>query len=554
LPSHLVLEDKSFEEPSGNRALDAEETGSLIVQVRNEGLGPAKLSIRLTPLAPVDHLQFARTQEAGFLAVGESRRLAIPIGADSQVEDGTREIRVEVTDGYTRAAIPFALAFDTRALVPPKFRVIVRSYDDGRFFAGNRPDGQVQAGEVVQVLANVQNTGGDAEDVTVDVFTTGGPDVRFWRDLKGTTDSRFPVGRLGFGDSRDIGFFYYTIPVMAAPSVNLVLQVTEATQRYTASDTLSFEIGKSMTTDAVLNVAALPKANRDFALVQTDLVDVDAVPANSGKPLGNGIAVVFGVEEYRHAFPAAYKTRDATTFYRYCKSVFGIPEERIALRLDEQATKAEFDYIFDPREGWLRKHLRNPQEAARADVVVYLAGHGFPDLTNGSPYLIPSDVRPEQATNGVSLEALYQVLGSLGARTVTVFVESCFSGASGYDKAGLGKPLALNMNPVFPVMEKLLIPPNMVVFAATSGRAPSNNRDDLKHGIFTYFVLKGLGGTADSDGDRRVTVSELFRYLEREVPRKALEPPLDREQIPELLPSPEQLGDRAQRVLVEFGP
>jgi hypothetical protein len=554
LPSHLVLEDKSFEEPSGNRALDAEETGSLIVRVRNEGLGPAKLSVRLTPLAPMDHLQFSRTQEAGFLAVGESRRIAIPIGADSQVEDGTREIRVEVTDAYTRASIPFALAFDTRALVPPEFRVIVRSYDDGRFYAGNRPDGQVQAGEVVQVLANVQNTGGDAEGVTVDVSTTGGPDVRFWRDLKGATDSRFLLGRLGFGNNRDIGFYFYTIPVMDAPKVNLVLQVTEATQRYTASDTLSFEIGKSVTTDAVLNVAALPKANQDVALVQTDLVDVDAVPANSRKPLESGIAVVFGVEEYRYAFPAAYKARDATTFYRYCRSVLGIPEERIALRLDEQATKAEFDYIFGPREGWLRKHLRNPEEAARADVVVYLAGHGFPDLTNGSPYLIPSDVRPEQATNGVSLEALYQVLGSLGARTVTVFVESCFSGTSGYDKAGLGRPLALNMNPVLPIMEKLLIPPNMVVFAATSGRAPSSNRDDLKHGIFTYFLLKGFGGAADNDGDRRVTVAELFRYLEREVPRKALEPPLDREQLPELLPSPDQLGDRAQRVLVEYGP
>ena len=108
------------------------------------------------------------------------------------------------------------------------------------------------------------------------------------------------------------------------------------------------------------------------------------------------------------------------------------------------------------------------------------------------------------------------------------------------------------MNPVFPVIEQPMIGPNMVVFAATSGKKPSNNRDDLKHGIFTYFVLKGLGGIADGNGDHAVSVEELFRYVEREVPRKAYEPPLDREQVPQILPSVERLGKRGRRVLVRY--
>jgi hypothetical protein len=49
-----------------------------------------------------------------------------------------------------------------------------------------------------------------------------------------------------------------------------------------------------------------------------------------------------------------------------------------------------------------------------------------------------------------------------------------------------------------------------------------------------------------------VNVEELFRYLEREVPRKALEAPLDREQVPQILPSPERLGERGKRVLVQY--
>ena len=47
-------------------------------------------------------------------------------------------------------------------------------------------------------------------------------------------------------------------------------------------------------------------------------------------------------------------------------------------------------------------------------------------------------------------------------------------------------------------------------------------------------------------------VEELFRYMSREIPRKALEPLLDREQVPEILPSVERLGKRGRRVLVRY--
>tara|TARA_B100000029_G_C17239654_1_gene838527 strand:- start:6 stop:362 length:357 start_codon:yes stop_codon:yes gene_type:complete len=47
LPAHLVLVDKYFEEPDGDQALDAEEVGYLVVTLRNDGLGPAKISALL---------------------------------------------------------------------------------------------------------------------------------------------------------------------------------------------------------------------------------------------------------------------------------------------------------------------------------------------------------------------------------------------------------------------------------------------------------------------------------------------------------------------------
>jgi len=552
LPAHLVLDDVLFEDPSGDSVLDAEESGTLTLQVRNDGLGTGKVSVRLTPLSDVEHLSFQRHTEVGLLPVEEAQTIRVPIQADIDVADGPREVRVEIVEEYSRTTVPFTFRFNSHSLVKPKFRVIVRSYDDGRFFKGNVPDGRIQAGEMVKVVANVQNMGGEAEAVAVAVETKGEEGISYARDLQGSSENRFVLGKLAPGKNRDITFYFFTTSVFADPKVGITLRVSEARGRFGVEEELVFDIGQSVKTEDVLVVE--PGQKRGGALAP--VVDSGLFPEGSQTRLEHGLAIIFGIEDYRYTFEAAYKHRDAATFFQYCRDVLGIPEERIQLRMDSDATKAEFDYVFEPRDtpnqGWLKKRLRDPQEAAQTDLIVYLAGHGFPDFSTRSPYLIPYDVRPEQATNGVSLEKLYQTLSEFKTRSVTVFVESCFSGASGYDRSGAEQLLVLNTNPVIPVIEQPIIGPNMVLFTATSGDKPSSNRDDLRHGIFTYSVLKGLGGAADGNGDKAITVEELFRYIKREVPKKALESPLDREQVPELLPSVDRLGERAHRVLVQY--
>lgn len=552
LPAHLVLIEKSFEEPSGNSTLDAEEEGALVLQVSNDGLGPGRVSVRLTPLGDMEHLRFDRVVDGGVLAVQETTTVRIPIQAGIEVADGQREVRVEVVEEN----IPFTFSFTTRRLVTPQFRIIVRDYEDGRFFARNSPDGLIQAGEMVRVKANVQNLGGEAEGVQVVVETEASQGVTYIRDLKGNPDSHFSLGSMPPGTNQDVEFYFFTSPIFAAPKVSILIGVSEMRGRFGKVDTLAFEIGQSVKREDVFVVQAGGGQKEPFALVGSELVDIEQLPQGAKTRHENALAVIVGIEKYRHTFAANFKSRDAGTVYRYFRDVLGIPEERIKLHTDEDAGKADLAYLFEPKgttnEGWLKNRLRDPEEAAQTDLFVYLAGHGFPDLATGQPYLIPHDVRPEQAANGVSLNQIYQTLSGFGTRSVTVFVESCFSGASGYDRGGSGRLLADNMNPVFPVIEQPLIGPNMVVFAATSGKKPSSNRDDLKHGIFTYFVLKGLGGAADGNGDKAVTVEELFRYVYREVPRKALEPPLDREQVPEVRPSVERLGERGKRVLVQY--
>jgi uncharacterized caspase-like protein len=41
----------------------------------------------------------------------------------------------------------------------------------------------------------------------------------------------------------------------------------------------------------------------------------------------------------------------------------------------------------------------------------------------------------------------------------------------------------------------------------------------LQHGIFTHFLIKGLQGQADSDGDGLITVDEVYTYVSKQVPQ-----------------------------------
>jgi uncharacterized caspase-like protein len=56
-----------------------------------------------------------------------------------------------------------------------------------------------------------------------------------------------------------------------------------------------------------------------------------------------------------------------------------------------------------------------------------------------------------------------------------------------------------------------------VILTASDANEVSVEKDELKHGIFTYYLLEGLRGKADSDNDGIITVDEVYRYVSTKV-------------------------------------
>jgi len=84
------------------------------------------------------------------------------------------------------------------------------------------------------------------------------------------------------------------------------------------------------------------------------------------------------------------------------------------------------------------------------------------------------------------------------------------------------------------------IPEGFTVMTAAAGDQTAKPLEEAKHGLFSYFLMKGMEGDADSNQDNQITAAELHRYVEQNVVQQS-----GGSQVPELQ------GD-AGRVLVRF--
>lgn len=244
--------------------------------------------------------------------------------------------------------------------------------------------------------------------------------------------------------------------------------------------------------------ASSPAAAPASAPVRSDL---DALPAASA-PSPRRHAVIVGVERYRENLPRAdFASGDARLAAEYFKRVLGVPEQNLALLLDDRAAKSDFEKYF---ERWLPNRVE-----AGDEVFVYFSGHGAPNPAKGDAYLVPYDGDPTYiAQTGYSLDRLYAQLAKLPAKSVVVAMDSCFSGAGGRSV------LAKGARPLVTVAATENIPAKLTVLAASAGDQTSNSYQEKGHGLFTYYLLKGMK-------EKGSDLKAVFDYLKPEVARTA---------------------------------
>jgi len=511
----------AFTEPSGDDRLDAEETAELVVTLKNKGHGSAFGVEIMCNLSGSNQIEFPKSVYIGEISPNKSKTKRIKFKASENVSSGEVSITLKFKESNNFEPDDQKITFETEALIPPKLEIVDIGIDDA---SGNA---KLEPREVVSITVRVQNLGhGTADDIDVKI-NKGSNHIYFFGD----SQEQFNIGSLHPGEYKDISFDM--VSNKKAKEMPISVTVTESRGRFGISNhALDLAFNQVQRKVGEMTIVGKYEVKGKFNATTGLSVDIETnIPDLKNNK--HALAIIFGVEEYKNVSPVTFAKRDASIMKEYFLNTLGIPSNRIYFKTNDDVGKAEFDKVFS-KGGWLDKRAKSS-----TDIFVYFAGHGAPDIKKDEAFLIPYDGDPNYASQtGFSVNKMYKILNELNTKSVTVFLDACFSGANRESEM-----LLADARPIFIVVNESIYG-DVTVFSASGGKEISSAWPEKKHGLFSYFLMKGMQGSADVNYDNKLTIGELGNYINKNVTEMA--GMLDREQTPEL-----QTNNK-NRVLIKY--
>ncbi|MBI4000528.1 MAG: caspase family protein [Nitrospira defluvii] len=365
----------------------------------------------------------------------------------------------------------------------------------------------LEGGERIRVRVDVVNTGPQAvQDIAVQL---AGPP---------TLITQFPATKLSTG----------TIEAGGSKSLEFIATLPQSLHPQQAEFQVSVASGTGLSVPPpqTLLASVLPTGLRSD--------DVDQIPAvTAGFQRSGDYLLSIGLSSYREQHIAArkYAALDAEMVAAYFQSLGGLPRNNIRLLQDWSALRPD---IEEALLDWL------PSKITKDSVVmVYFAGQAIVSPA-GETFLIPYDGALDATTRLYPLKDLESALGRLKAKQVLFVFDGTVlkNGAAGRTKVSSPKWSEANES--------------VLHLIATTGFGKSLESDTLRHGLFTYYFLRGLRGEADLNRNGEVTIGEMTAYVNRKVPMVARSD-FKQEQQPQVLPAP-RTSDRSLDMILTKPP
>ena len=166
----------------------------------------------------------------------------------------------------------------------------------------------------------------------------------------------------------------------------------------------------------------------------------------------------------------------------------------------------------------IESNLRSILGSATKDdqVIIYYAGHGFAE--NDHNYLTCADtVRGDLVRTSISIQTIFTKIRKSECNKVTLFLDSCHSGFE-IDESMRGILTDMTDEELKGFFQDSEY---HIAFASCQIDQYSYSSKALKHGIWSYHIIKALKGKASDALERKrfITADSLQTYLSREVPR-----------------------------------
>jgi len=240
------------------------------------------------------------------------------------------------------------------------------------------------------------------------------------------------------------------------------------------------------------------------------------VSYKGGELTTNLYILAIGIDQYKNSkYNLNYAVTDATALADFIKSkgagIFSIIDTKVLT--DLEATKTNI----------IAELNRISQKITETDVfILFYAGHGA--MSEGSAevpkdyYLILTDVTQMFGNDamlsekGISAVELREWCKKIKAQKQVIFLDACQSGEATeiFATRGASEEKAI---------VQLAQSTGVFLISSTAAEQFASEYAILKHGLFTYALLEGLGGKADGGiRDGKITIKEVEAYLNDIIP------------------------------------
>lgn len=242
-------------------------------------------------------------------------------------------------------------------------------------------------------------------------------------------------------------------------------------------------------------------------------------PAKSVGGGASDAAVVVGVENYAHVPPVPGAKLNASAWYDYFIKTRQIPPENVTALYDADATLEE-----------MRDAVRDSARKVGKDGTLWFVfvGHGAPLPDGKDGLLVGADALPKTKSlrvRSLRRSSLIEALKLSGSKTVVVVLDACFSG-----RTRDGAPLVPGLQYLRTELRPGALDNRFAFLTAAQGDQFAGPLLGGARPAFSYLVLGGLRGWAETEGGRTITLRTLKRSVEEAMAMTVR----GREQTPEI--------------------
>ncbi|MCP4755859.1 MAG: caspase family protein [Proteobacteria bacterium] len=369
------------------------------------------------------------------------------------------------------------------------------------------PNNRIDLNEIIDMKFAVQNVGtGTAEKVSIkaDNAQNGGMMLGVVHGDK-LIRSHPQFDAMSPGKYKTLTYRYFINSEFTDKELIFNIQSSEKRGRYGFSKKKQVAINTTLKAEGAIRRVKVDD-EKEVPVTIEDIpefiVDVDRDLPKPRSKKGKGIAVVIGNSNYKKTKNVDFAINDASTIRRYLKDVFGFKEGNIFFI--KNAAKSDFELYFGTA-GSHKGKLFNAVRAGVSDVFVYYSGHGAPGLKDKKGYFVPVEADPHYLElQGYPADVLFRNLSKTRAKSLTVVIDACFSGANIFE----------NISGTVEIDTALSKHSKGVILSSSRGNQASSWYNDKQHGMFTYFFLKAIHNrNGDVNKDGRLTFEEIYRFV-----------------------------------------